>query len=209
MNPRGKKMASSKEEFLQKFDEEYAPKLAEWAGRPARAPTFRQVFVALGGDPLIVETGTTRTPGNWAGDGCSTLLFDLYCQMVDGDLWSVDISKASTEATKPLVSGKTTLFTMDSIEFLKGLANDIVIDLLYLDSLDGNFSNCAEHQLFEYNAARKNLRAGSIVFTDDVFEKGALLIPYLEHVIGAECVTRSAVQSAWRMPKWFTPEDPR
>jgi predicted O-methyltransferase YrrM len=180
----------SKQEFLTKFDSQFAPLLA------GRQKTFRAVFASLGDDLLIVETGTLRTPGNWAGDGQSTVLFDEYCQATNSRLYSIDISPASTEAAKPLVSSRTTLITEHSILFLRRLEEPV--DLLYLDSLDGNFPNTAEHMLEEFVTARRCLKPGSIVFIDDISTKGRLIIPHMDNI--ASRVTSNEVQIAWTMP---------
>jgi predicted O-methyltransferase YrrM len=180
----------SKQEFLTKFDNHFAPLLA------GRKKTFRAVFDALGEEILIVETGTLRTPGNWAGDGQSTVLFDEYCKATDSRLYSIDINPVSTEAARPFVSSRTTLITEHSILFLRRMEEPI--DLLYLDSLDGNFPNTAEHMLEEFTTAQHCLKPGSIVFIDDISTKGRLIIPHLNGL--ATAIAADEVQIAWRMP---------
>jgi hypothetical protein len=181
-----------KQEFLAKYDAKFDWQLVQ------RAKTFRKVFEVLKEGPIIVETGTLRTTGNWAGDGCSTIMFDEYCQALGGQLWSVDISPESTAAAKPLVSGRTILVTQDSVEFLKGIR--VPVDLLYLDSMDGHLPGCDEHQMAEFEAAQHVLKSGSIVFVDDITTKGRKLIPHMDDVVKAPRVITGPNQIAWRMP---------
>ena len=82
--------------FWNWFDKHAYPKLA------GRADTFRAMFEYL--DTLkrpvdIVETGCVRrniTDDCWAGDGCSTLMFDRYIEYNDGSVHSVDIDRKAT-----------------------------------------------------------------------------------------------------------------
>jgi predicted O-methyltransferase YrrM len=182
----------NKSAFLQEFDHKYHSLLA------GRAQSFRDVFEALGPNPTIVETGTLRTPGNWAGDGQSTILFDRYVTCCSGKVYSIDIDPKNAGVTKPLVSQAVTFIVEDSLAFLPRMEEPI--DLLYLDSLDGNMKGTAEHQLNEFLAAEKNLRSGSILFIDDRSYKGTLLIPHIEGVMKWPSLTRSGIQDAWRIP---------
>jgi predicted O-methyltransferase YrrM len=181
-----------KKEFLAEFDQKYYPLLQ------GRAQSFRDVFEALGPEVTIVETGTLREPGNWAGDGQSTLLFDRYVTHCLGKVYSIDINPRNSEVAKPLVTFAVTFIVEDSLKFLPRLEEPI--DLLYLDSLDGDMKGTAEHQLQEFLEAKKNLHSGSIVFIDDRSYKGRLLIPYIEGVLGWPSLTRGGIQDAWRVP---------
>jgi hypothetical protein len=181
---------TTKEEFLVLYDKEYGPLLAD------RTKTFRAVFEALSPNPSIVETGTLRTLGNWAGDGQSTILWDKYAQICGGWVWTVDIENRR-ELISSLVSSRTTIVTSDSILFFKA-SNAPPIDLLYLDSLDGNFPNTAEHMLAEFQGAQHLLRPGAIVLIDDISTKGRLIIPHIEGDLKWPVLTRGTTQIAWR-----------
>ena len=65
----------------------------------------------------------------------------------------------------------------DSLNFLKKF--DKKIDFLYLDSLDGQFENAANHQLSEIKFAEKNLHPNSLVLLDDKGQKTNLSIDYM------------------------------
>lgn len=181
-----------KKEFLGEFDHKYSSLLA------GRATSFRDVFEALGPEPTIVETGTLRTPGNWAGDGQSTVLFDRYVCHCGGKVYSIDIDPKNSETTKPLVSHCVTFIVEDSLKFLPRLEEPI--DLLYLDSLDGNYPGTQEHMLKEFQSARHCLRQGSILFIDDRSYKGPLLIQHIDGDLHWPVLTRSGIQDAWRVP---------
>jgi hypothetical protein len=184
-----------RQQFLARFDLEHSDLLGP------RAKTFRKVFEDLKEDPLIVETGTLRTPGSWYGDGNSTVLFDEYCQALGGEVWSVDLSPTAKVAAQPLVSSHTTLFTRDSVQFLETCIHpDCKIDLLYLDSLDGHLPDADSHQLAEFQAAQRLLSSGSIVLIDDISTKGRRLIPYMDDVVKAPRLVEGDTQIAWRMP---------
>lgn len=164
--------------FLQKFNELYAPLLAE------RADGFRVIFEKLeerrlsrGPDyrPWIIETGSLRFMNNWAGDGQSTRLFDSYAAHTGGSVITIDISP---EAQQVVIANCSTLVSSvldDSVAALHNIAlgaNGRTVDLLYLDSFDFDLSNpfpSAFHHVKELISAMPLLDDGTIVSVDDNF----------------------------------------
>lgn len=172
-----------------------------------RTGTFTFMFEhldALDHPVSIVETGCMRDPGNFSGDGCSTLLFDRYVQCNGGTVTSIDIDSASIERCRGHVNGQTTLINEDSLTALARLAKGKPrIDLLYLDSLYD-----AEHIMKEFDAILPALDSSTLVVVDDcprllltppkkpeIMGKGALLAKYAE-AIGATQMF-SAYQAGW------------
>lgn len=145
----------------------------------ARAASFARMFEWLDrfDRPVgIVETGCTRQPGNWSGDGGSTILFDKYAQFHPGSsVHTVDIDPAATGVCRSLVSTRVTVHTGDSVAFLKGLSDappaDLpALDLLYLDSYDVNFDDVfpsAFHHMKELVAAAPLIHPDTLVAVDD------------------------------------------
>lgn len=160
--------------FMDIFDQEYAPILSQ------RSYTFGQIFMYL--DSLnkdnytIVETGTTRIVDNFAGDGCSTVMFDRYVNSKNnGVVYTVDISPESCQTARSLTSNKTIVVLGDSVSFLSKFPNPQDIDLLYLDSYDFDFNDphpSSFHHLKELTAVYAKLRPGCIIVVDDNFGGG-------------------------------------
>ncbi len=165
---------SNNSEFWYFFNHEAAPRLA------LRERTFRKIFEFL--DQIerpitMVETGCARQPGNWEGDGQSTLLFDKYISTRDSEsvCYTVDISAASVSECKKLVSPRIRISQDDSLHYLSELArefsrNEQLIDLLYLDSFDLDFTHwypSAIHHLKELAAAMRCVGEKSLVVVDD------------------------------------------
>jgi tetratricopeptide (TPR) repeat protein len=158
--------------FWKWFDAEARPKLAD------RAETFAAMFSYLDTfkrSVRIVETGCVREPGNWSGDGCSTIMFDRYVQAVGGFVFSVDIDPEATKLCTNLVSGRVTIHTGDSVAWLKQLAISVDpsrtdIDLVYLDSFDllrTQPIKAATHHINELMAILPAIRADTLVVVDD------------------------------------------
>jgi hypothetical protein len=145
----------------------------------------------------IVETGTSRAPGNWGGDGQSTIVLASFAQRYGCKLHTCDLEPAAIaaarESTAPF-SANVEYHVGDSVAFLSGFQQPI--DLLYLDSMDFDINADPhppqEHALREAQAAMHALHAQSIVLLDDCNlphgGKGAQAIPFLLgqgwHVIG-------------------------
>jgi hypothetical protein len=129
----------------------------------------------------IVETGCVRQPGNWAGDGGSTILFDRYAQAHPGStVHTVDIDPKATGLCRSCVSACVRIHTGDSVAFLRSLADGALdgpldtplrnLDLLYLDSFDWNPNDSfpsAFHHLKELVAVAPLIRAETLVVVDD------------------------------------------
>ena len=135
----------------------------------------------------LVETGVARGKKkfiffrkiNWL-DGMSTLIFSEYANFVNGHLYSCDIEAENIKNAKKFVRKNFNFITFiedDSLNFLKNFEKKI--DFLYLDSLDGQFSNASEHQLNEIKFAVKNLHEKSLVLLDDKGLKTNLSIEYM------------------------------
>ena len=170
-----------------------APKL----GR--REPTLQMLFEYLDklADPLlIVETGSLREPGNWAGDGQSTLLFDRYAQGRPGSrVITVDNDPVAASHCRHLCSPRVEVHCEDSIRFLHRMAQQArpqASRCFYLDAFDVDWANpqpSAAHHLKELVAIAPLLDADSLVVVDDspreIQGKGYLIQEYAE-AIGAQ-----------------------
>ena len=170
--------------FLDKFDKEFAPKLAR------RAKTFRRMFDELENRiddyPYIIETGCARSTNGWAGDGMSTLLFDAFVNYYNGNVVSVDIDKKACDNANKLTSDKTVVHCMDSVKFLWKNDHTRSVNLLYLDSFDINFNKphqSAMHHMKEFTAILPWLDPGTIIAVDDQngkVGKGMYIAEFLE-----------------------------
>lgn len=155
--------------FLEIFEKEYAPKLD--VGKFRRAAGFRHMFEHLDrrNHPIIIETGTMRSFGNW-GDGQSTLLWDKFLEYKEqGSCISIDISDDNISTASRHVRN-VTLLVGDSVKVLSQLGSVGAADLIYLDSYDLDQSNpmpSALHHLMELTAIYGRLRSGCMVVVDD------------------------------------------
>jgi len=176
--------------FLQIYDAEYRDRLSV-APPWIRAETFRAIFAALPNKPIyIVETGTTWSVDNWHGDGCSTVMFDRYCQVTGSQLWTIDIADRKELHTN---LKHTTIITGNSIDVLADWK--LPIDLLYLDTAD---DRTGAHQLNELAAAMHCLKIGSVVAVDDVPYKSSKVVEYMKLLGNAEEIVMG-YQAAWRL----------
>ena len=135
----------------------------------------------------IVETGTARGKYkfyyrkpkiNWK-DGMSTILFAEYAYMVNGKFWSCDINSQNIfNASKftEEMSYNVNFAIADSLIFLRDLS--ITIDVLYLDSLDGDSPGANEHQLKEAEITVGKMSENAIILLDDKGSKTELSLPY-------------------------------
>src|SRR5215204_1605970 len=64
-----------------------------------RYTTFKLALNVLlqQGGRHIVETGTLRSPGSWAKNGCSTLIFGEFAARYDRHLWTCDINPTAID----------------------------------------------------------------------------------------------------------------
>ena len=126
-------------------------------------------------NPLIVETGCTRQPDNWFGDGQSTQVFNAMCELHEGTLNSVDVDPQAAEFARPLVGPRSHIYCGDSVAWLQEAETMYgkigrKIDVLYLDSFDldiANWAPSALHHIFELLAIKNALQPGSLVAVDD------------------------------------------
>lgn len=152
------------------FEKSFKPFLGK------RAETFSRIIGYLDRlatpDVSIVETGCLRMANDW-GAGQSTLIFDRYVNEHHGSFISIDISEANCNfARRSCVSPNTNVVRSNSVEYLHKLAVELPasIDLLYLDSLDVDWSNphpSALYHLQELCAAMPALKAGAMIVVDD------------------------------------------
>lgn len=198
--------------FLPYFDEKFAPLLEH------RAAGFRRMFElletrcrALGRPALIVETGSMREVGNWAGDGQSTFLWNEFGGFFKSEVHTVDLDPQAAVVVRQYCCEDVHAHTGDSVAFLNDMATrpePPVIDLLYLDSYDYDIENpfpSAFHHIKELIAVRPCLRAGSIIAIDDnyvhpdgrVEGKGYLAIEYFRH-LGIPCAHQGH-QLVWQL----------
>lgn len=164
------------------FDERYRVLLQHRAGTIRCAA----IEMAARGGRTIVETGCTRRPNNWGGDGQSTVVLGDLARQLGGRLHACDVSAEAVAVARGLtrpIAAWVDVVESDSVAFLSGFGQKI--DLLYLDSLDveGDGSAAAEHAMRELVAALPWLHADSLVLIDDCGiaggGKGARAVPYL------------------------------
>lgn len=142
-----------------------------------RAPGFEVLYQKICNteNPLVVETGCTRQPDNWFGDGQSTQVFDTMCEMHNGTLNSVDKDPNACEFAKSLVGNRTHIYCSDSIKWLQATETKLLkinrpISVLYLDSYDldlNMWENSALHHVYELLSIKQALAPGSLVAVDD------------------------------------------
>jgi predicted O-methyltransferase YrrM len=136
----------------------------------------------------IVETGTTREPGNWAGDGQSTYVFGAFAQRFGCKLWTCDVAAEAIAAARQVTAPfqqHIEYVVADSVTFLRDF--DQSIDFLYLDSLDflvrGDPNPPQDHAVREARAALHALHNQSIIVVDDCDlphgGKGGKVVPFL------------------------------
>jgi len=190
--------------FAAQFDEQFRPRLQH------RADGFAAIFAALAAQnqaPLIVETGSLRIPGNWAGDGQSSFMFDALVRDRGGLFVSIDIGLESLETARRACSSATQLLLNDSLAALHALGRVAPrpASLLYLDSFDVDLADprpSAIHHALELTAAGGLLGPGTIVAVDDYGfgaegGKGMILDMFFS-AIRAE-VVYAGYQKVWRM----------
>lgn len=139
-----------------------------WDQLGKRREAFELITTSLPQNANIVETGTVRQVGNWAGDGQSTIIWDYAAEQVDGHVVTIDIDPVGAHLVNTLGLVRTTATTADSVTTLRTMEG--AVDFLYLDSFDINFANpepAQNHHLREISAAWHLLRKGSLVGVDD------------------------------------------
>ena len=152
-----------------------------------RAEAFQYLFDHCPKTPVIVETGSLRSPGNVSGDGNATMLFDELTAST-GIVHSLDIDASCGENIAKHCGRQVVFHEGDSVKSLLELHGVFgKIDILYIDSLDVDFEHdelAARHALHEVQAAVLLLKKSSLVAVDDNDEfgrgKGRLVAEYAE-----------------------------
>ncbi|WP_087651565.1 hypothetical protein [Acetobacter pasteurianus] len=164
----GLPIEASQYPFFTGFEKLIIPKLGE------RAKGFSTLFHRLNAcsNPLIIETGCLRVPGNWEGDGQSTFLFDWYAREKYGHVLTIDINPDSIDSARRACSSVTSTILNDSISALDMLSKilDRPASLLYFDSFDLDLENpmpSAIHHAMEMMAARRLIGSGTLICVDD------------------------------------------
>jgi len=151
---------------LADFDHKFEPLL----GRTLRWHPFRTIvanLIARGRPVNIAETGCARQPGNWGGDGQSTLVWDWLLTQVGGTGLSMDISQESCEAAAGQVFN-IKVACVDSIVGLRVLVKPEELDFLYLDSFDLTETiDSPTHHLAELASVYPRLPSGCLIAVDD------------------------------------------
>jgi hypothetical protein len=206
------RQAAPDADFLPDYDATYAPLLAQ------RAAGFRVIFErlqqrcrGLGRPGLIVETGSMRAPGNWAGDGQSTFLWKAFADQFPCEIHTVDLDPEAAVVVNEHCGEPVQAHTGDSVAFLHEMATrpkPPQIDMLYLDSYDYDPHNpfpSAFHHVKELLSVRPCLDQGSIIAIDDnllmpdgtLSGKGFLATQWFDH-LGIECIHRG-YQFVWQL----------
>ena len=155
-----------------------------------RYDTFQRLFSLASDRGLknIVETGTSRGKDkfyylkpkiNWK-DGMSTILFAEYTQVNKGKLWTCDIDATNIRNASIFLKDlnlSANLIVSDSLKFLSDFNE--TIDILYLDSHDGNLPGANEHQLKEAQISIDKINSNGLIMLDDKGQKTELSIPFL------------------------------
>ena len=155
------------------YDTFAAPKLAQWP-KMNRSNTFRKMFEHLDSfdRPVrIVETGCIEDPDNWAGNGCSTILFNKYVEThLSSSAASLEIAPEKVKLGKQYCPS-VKFHLGDSIATLEQLADHpLPVDLLYLDASDHNWIHEAPsqaHHLRELMTIMPSLHENTLVVVDD------------------------------------------
>ncbi|HEX4329296.1 MAG TPA: class I SAM-dependent methyltransferase [Burkholderiales bacterium] len=198
--------------FMANYEQRFAPLLG------GRASGFRAIFQllearcqSLAQPGLIIETGSMRVPGNWAGDGQSTVLWKEFASVYDMEVHTVDLEPDAARVVRQECGAAVQAHTGDSVRFLYDFANSArarQIDLLYLDSFDFDAKDpfpSAFHHIKELIAVRPCLGPGSIVAIDDNFVvdtggftgKGYLAMQWFDH-LGIPCAHQGH-QFVWQL----------
>ena len=203
--------APQERSFLPYFDEKFAVLLEH------RAPGFRVMFERLEArgraapPALIVETGSMREAGNWAGDGQSTFLWNEFGGFFKSEVHTVDLAPEAALVVREYCCGDVRAHTGDSVLFLHEMATRAAppqIDLLYLDSYDYDIANpfpSAFHHIKELIAVRPCLRKGSVIAVDDNYVhpdgriegKGYLVAEFFRH-LDIPCIYQGH-QMVWQL----------
>lgn len=191
--------------MLDKFLAEFGPRLFH------RRDGFHFILwklLQLNRPVFIVETGTARQEGNWAGDGQSTLIWNWLMQEIGEHAVSVDIDPKAVEVAHKQCS-KVYCVCEDSVTFLKDMPDDSAakVDLLFLDSFDWGETKLQHslselHHAGELAAIYSRLRSGCLIAVDDchAIDQGKhVLVQEFFNRLGVEPMHRGYI-TVWRKP---------
>lgn len=174
---------------------------------------FRQIalFLLAQEKPIhIVETGGLRGPGNFDGDGNSTILWDWLSSQTGGTLISLDLhdhcGKHMLEHCPGMISGSSHFVRGDSLEWILTHSHKLsAVSLLYLDSYDYSSAQrgrASLHAAGELALAWDALPSGCLIAIDDcisVDEGKHLLISNFFRLQGIPPVLDTYI-TAWVKP---------
>lgn len=165
-------------------------------GNTLRWHAFRTIaadLIARGRPVNIVETGCAREPGNWGGDGQSTLVWDWLLDKVGGTGLSMDINPANCHAAAAQVQ-HIKVACVDSVVGLRTMVQPETVDFLYLDSYDLTETiDSPTHHLAELTAVYARLQSGCIIAVDDCVNE-----QYGKHRFVRDFLVRLGVQPILR-----------
>ena len=110
----------------------------------------------------------------------STILFAEYVKLNKGQLWTCDIDARNIRNASRFLKDynlHANLIVSDSLNFLEDFNE--TIDVLYLDSHDGNLPGANEHQLREAQISLNKINSNGLIMLDDKGKKTELSIPFL------------------------------
>jgi hypothetical protein len=156
-------------------------------------------------NPVIIETGTLREPGNWKGDGQSTRLWQWVAEHKKACVVSVDRDLRACELARR-ECGKVHVVCEDSVSFLRGFM-PFAVTLLYLDSIEWGPTresniDCWMNQIAELAAIWGRLPSGCLIASDDSQERDRgkpVLTRRLFEALGIEPVYDGYIV-CWRKP---------
>lgn len=165
------------------FRKEFGDRLSKTDQRYAPFSFIVQELGKLKRPVHIVETGCARQPGNWGGDGQSTVIWDWLVGQTGGTITAYDISEASVRAARS-VAPRTVVQQQDSIIALRSHQNVGGIDLLYLDSFDWDGGQDSPiHHLAELASVYSSLQSGCLIAVDDCVSQDAGKGVFVEHFL--------------------------
>lgn len=152
---------------MERFSQAFGREL----GKTQRWEAFKWIAAQLieRNRPVYIgETGCARDPGNWVGDGQSTLIWDWLLQALGGTGFTVDKSPQACASVRPQVK-RMGVVCDDSLAYL-GHAHLVgSLDLLYLDSRDYQppYPLSEIHHAAELAIVYEKLPSGCLIAVDD------------------------------------------
>lgn len=199
--------AGEQQEVTANLFKEFVDQFYPFLGQTARWKAFHFIaedLLTRREKPVtIVETGTLRQPGNWAGDGQSTRLWDWIAEKTGGLAISTDIDLDYCRTAARLCPN-VRVNQGDSVTFLRGYL-PAGIDLLYLDAFDyseGQEISSMMHHAAELAAVWDQLPSGALISIDDCIGHGSgkhALVAAMFRFLGIKPEIESYI-SVWRRP---------